>query len=43
MKEDLQSRTKFDLEHCEGDYAGVKVSRKEGKKELRVICIEVVV
>ena len=24
-------------------YAGVKVSRKEGKKELSVICIEVVV
>ena len=44
MLEDLQSSTtKFDLVHCEVVYAGVKVSRKEGKKELSVICIEVMV
>ena len=44
MLEDLQSSTtKFDLVHCEVVYAGVNVSRKEGKKELSVICIEVMV
>ena len=43
MFEDLQSsRTKFDREHCEGG-AGVEVSRKEGKKELSVICVEAMV
>ena len=44
MLEDLQSsRTKFDLEHWKVIYAGVEVSWKEGKKELSVICIEVMV
>ena len=42
--EDLQSsRKRFGLEHHEGDYAGVEVSRKEGKKKLSAICVEVMV
>jgi len=39
--EDLQSsRKRFGLKHREG---GVELSRKEGKEELSVICVEMVV
>ena len=41
--EDLQSsRKRFDLEHCEGDLCW-SLSESEGKKDLSVICVEVMV
>jgi len=44
VSEDLQSSTrKFDLEHSGGDLCWSRSESEGGKKELSVICVEVMV